>query len=108
MEDIVVNGKIYPMWQQFVQKKDEWIGGVLQDRDNDPFLGGVTIGPTVITDVVLRENGKDSAWFEFSGKDYSCGFDVKYGGIGGNQPGNDVLRIQGYGSMAFDVSKPKK
>ena len=28
-----INGKTYPLWSQFVDKKDEWIGGILEDYD---------------------------------------------------------------------------
>jgi hypothetical protein len=103
--DILVNGRVYPMWQQFVHRKDEWIGGILQDLDDDPLLGGATCPPTEITDVVLRENGSDSAWFEFSGKDYACGFDISVGGIGA--PIGDELTLYGYGSMRFSVMRKK-
>ena len=30
---IEVNGKVYPLWGQFIERKDEWIGGILEDLD---------------------------------------------------------------------------
>ena len=27
-----INGKVYPLWSQFVEKKQEWVGGTLQDE----------------------------------------------------------------------------
>jgi len=27
-----VNGKEYPLWGQFVERKEEWIGGLLLDE----------------------------------------------------------------------------
>lgn len=60
-EPLVINGKTYPLWQQFIDKKEKWIGGTLED-----FGGGHFI--TKITDIVLRENGKENAFFEVEGK----------------------------------------
>jgi len=74
-----VNGKTYPMWGQFVDKKAEWIGGKLQEIDN--IFGEADV--TEITDVTLEPNGEESAILTFHGKDYGCGYDVKYSGIGG-------------------------
>ncbi len=69
-----INGKRYPLWEQFVDRKDEWIGGTLVDvADGAP--------PTTIIDVTLSPNGSDSAAFDIVGEHYSCGFDVRYGGI---------------------------
>lgn len=70
-EPLIINGKQYPLWEQFVQRKDEWIGGVLTEDDES----------TRITDVILEENGTDSALFRIVGEDFSCGFDVHHGGI---------------------------
>ena len=30
---LVVNNKQYPLWSQFVERKDEWIGGLLVDYE---------------------------------------------------------------------------
>ena len=30
-----VNGKVYPMWGQFVQKQEQWIGGTMEDLGDD-------------------------------------------------------------------------
>lgn len=67
-----INGKYYPIWSQFVTKKSEWIGGSLTEKGE---------ASTEILNIILRKNGDDSAYFEVSGKEYSCGFDVRYGGI---------------------------
>jgi hypothetical protein len=37
---------------------------------------------TTITDIVLRPNGEDSAYFGVVGEDFECGFDVGHGGLG--------------------------
>lgn len=70
-----VNGKTYPLWGQFVEKKAQWIGGTLQDHECEES--------TIITDIRLEPNGKDSAMFTIKGEAYSCAFDVRYGGVGG-------------------------
>lgn len=76
-----INGKYYPMWQQFVDRKAEWIGGVLEDHDMGEVLA------TEITDIDLIPNGETSAMFCIHGKDFDCTFDVQYGGIIAGEPG---------------------
>jgi len=88
MKDLVVNGKVYPMWQQFVQRQDEWIGGVLEDISLMRFL------TTEITGIILRPNGDDSAWFEITGKDFSCGSDVQHLGVTAGEKG--WITLSGY------------
>jgi hypothetical protein len=81
---LVVNGRQYPMWSQFVHKKDEWIGGVLED------FGEYSATPkyrTEIVDIRLKPNGEKWAYFEVVGKDFTCGFDVQYGGVIGGEDG---------------------
>lgn len=88
-----VNGRHYPLWQQFVDRKSEWIGGTLQEIDQ--ILGE---GPLCeITDISLEPSDEDSAFFQIHGKtlkfwegyvtgtEYNCGADVRYFGIGGDQ-----------------------
>lgn len=84
---ITINGKDYPLWSQFVEKKDEWIGGILQDSgDSMDRSMGLSKGwmTTVIVDILLQENGKDSAFFLVEGVDFSCGADVHHLGISGD------------------------
>ena len=82
MEDIVINGKIYPMWQQFVQKKDEWIKGTLTDLgdkfDKMFYPAGEFPMETIITDITLTMGSPDSAILIFHGKDFDCGSDSQY------------------------------
>lgn len=33
MGEVIVNGKVYPMWNQFIERKKEWIGGILEDTE---------------------------------------------------------------------------
>jgi hypothetical protein len=100
MADRIINGKVYPLWNQFVDKADEWKGGILIDNDM-----GVQ-SETIIKDIVLEANG-DSASFHIIGQDFDCGFGVQYGGITGQQPfGKDYLTFSGYGGHMFGIKKP--
>ena len=68
-----MNPKDYPLLNKFVEQKEKFIGKKMIDQGM-----GMTI-ETIITDIVLKQNGDDSVWFEFEGQDFSCGFDVKFG-----------------------------
>ncbi len=76
-----VNGKEYPMWGQFVQKKDKFIGGILEDHDMGMCM------KTEIIDITLEPNGKDSAFFSVEGKDFGCGGDVGHLGSASRRMG---------------------
>lgn len=99
-EPLVINGRRYPLWSQFVQNKSKWIGGVLEDRDMGMSM------KTVITDVELRSNGDDSAFFEVHGEDFGCGFDVTYGGVTSGESG--WITFSGYGGHEWRIKEPKK
>lgn len=107
-----VNGKEYPLWGQFVEKQDEWVGGILEDSGDsfDRSLGIETM-KTKITGIELVENGDDSAFFSVLGEDFDCGFDVHHGGISGGNIGtaNDGwLSFSGYGGHTWRIRKPEK
>lgn len=108
-EKLVVNGKHYPMWSQFVEKKDEWIGGEMEDEGDsmDRRMFDGRIMKTEITNIELEPNGDDSAMFNVIGKDFSCGGDVGHLGIGGNQK-NGWLTFSGYGGHTWRIQKPTK
>lgn len=101
-----VNGKFYPMWGQFVEKQENWIGGTLEDSGDslDALLGGETM-KTTITGIELKANGIDSAFFSVVGEDFSCGFDVGHGGIVGGEDG--WITFSGYGGHKWRI-KPKE
>ena len=67
IEHIWINGKYYPMWEQFVLNKADWIGGILRDYDSNEYFKGI------ITDITLEENGEDTAFFSVESKDFGCG-----------------------------------
>lgn len=92
-----VNGRVYPLWGQFVEKKAEFIGGVLEDYDLGMMLS------TKITDVQLVPNGEDSAMFRVVGEKFTCGFDVKYGGVGSGEEG--WVTFYGYGGHTWRIKK---
>jgi hypothetical protein len=105
-----INGKVYPMWEQFVEKKNEFIGGILEDfgdsLDRTLMDAEEETHHTEITDIELRPNGKDSAFFEIIGKDFGCGFDVAHGGITAGE--KDWITFSGYGGHEFRIRKPAK
>ncbi len=74
--DIVINGKVDPLWQPFVHKQDEWIGGTLEDLSEE----GET-PRTKIVAITLKPNRKESAILTIEGEDFSCGCDVQYLGV---------------------------
>lgn len=104
---IEINGKTYPLWSQFVERKKEWVGGVLEDFGDamDAALG-LSDGPvtTIITDIKLEPNGDNSAFFSVVGEDFTCGFDVGVGGIGGQQE-DGWLTFSGYAGHKWRIKQ---
>jgi hypothetical protein len=97
-----INGKRYSLWPQFVEKKKQFIGGILEELASGfPETGQAS---TEITDIVFRANGKDSAWFEVKGRDFSCGFDVQCGGVRAGESGW-VTFSGGYGGHTWRIKK---
>lgn len=96
----LVNGRHYPLWSQFVENKQRWIGGTLFDTEYPE--DGLK---TEIIDVVLRPSDGDSALFEFIGKDFTCGFDVRHGGIGGIPIEEGWLPFSGPYGLSFQVKE---
>jgi hypothetical protein len=74
-----INGKTYPMWGQFVDNKDQWIGGTMREFDRQ-------CGPAPsekITDIKMEPNGTDSAMFVVCGETYQWSCDVQSLSVGG-------------------------
>lgn len=99
-EPIVVNGRVYTVWQQlFLDKKEEWIGGDIKeyDRDVDDWAKGK------ITAVSLEPNGKESAMLCFqtdAGWSWSC--DVHYFGLSGADSGKGFIALASrFGSTVY-------
>ncbi len=105
---IVVNGRAYPLWSQFVHRKAEWIGGVLEDMGDSldrRFFGGKILSAEIV-DIVLKPNGNDSAWFEVAGKQFLCGFDVSVGGVTRGEEG--WITFSGYGGHTWRIKRAEK
>lgn len=103
---MVVNGKEYKLWGQFVEGKDKWIGGTLKDSGDsmDKAIFGGATHETKITDVTLKPNGEDSAFFSIEGEDFGCGFDVSTGGVTAGEEG--WITFSGYGGHIFAIKAP--
>jgi hypothetical protein len=90
---LIINGKYYPMWQQFVDKKAQWVGGKIFNIDM-----GMT-AEAKLTDIRLKPNGDDSAMIVFDciyeGKPDAWSIDVSVAGIGANNTGIEGLCISG-------------
>lgn len=102
-----INGKTYPLWEQFVEKEKEFIGGTLQDF-GDSFDRQIGMAKpdgmsTKITGVKLEPNGEESAYFSVIGEGFTCGFDVQHGGIGAGEEG--WLTFSGYGGHTWRIKK---
>ncbi len=102
-----INGRFYGLWGQFVENKDQFIGGQLEDTGDSigRAMGAEKIA-TTITDVRLEPNGTDSAYFSVIGKDFSCGFDVRHGGIGADDEG--WLTFSGYMGHTWRIKPLEK
>lgn len=107
-----VNGKFYSMWGQFIEKKNEWIGGTIQDFGDsmDRRIMGISgngpLGESKITDIELRPNGETSAFFEVKGEGgFGCGFSVDHGGITSGEEG--WITFSGYGGHKWRIKKPE-
>ena len=92
-----VNGRTYPLLSQFVDNKEEFIGGVMTDFDGRGYV-------TKIVDIVLKPNGEDSAFFEVVGEDFNCGFDVELGRITENHY-NDGIAFSRMYIGTFTIQK---
>ena len=102
-----VNGKEYPFWGQFVERKEEWIGGFLEDfGDTIDAMFGINRVCTEITDIQLTPNGRDSAMFSVVGKDFICAFDVHYGAIKSGEEG--YITFSGYGGHTWRIAQREK
>ena len=91
---IIIDGISYPLWSQFVEKKDEWIGGILREDNHS----------TVIRDISLTKES-NAIVFRVTGGTFSCAFNIAYGGaVPSNN--NDSISFSAY-SLSFSISKKK-
>lgn len=91
-----------------VDQKGKWIGGKLTEYADtvEISLGCDSIISTEITDIVFKPNGNQGhMWFEIIGKEFSCGFDTRYGRIEGKNEHD--LKFGGRCELNFGIDKPK-
>lgn len=86
----------YPLWQQFVDRQDEWIGGILTDED----AGESTTIKSIHID---REDTYDA--FRVEGDGWGCAFNVEFGGVVPSGMKN-TIRFYAAGGMSFTITKP--
>ena len=104
---MIVNGKEYPLWSQFVERQAEFIGGDLEDfGDSLDRRFGHGVARTIITGITLEPNGEDSAFFSVNGEGFGCGFDVRHGGVSCGDIG--WVTIRGYGGHKWRFRMAKK
>lgn len=97
----IVNGKYYPMWQSLVDKKSEYVGGKIFNYD----MG--MKAESVIADMGIRPNGKDSAYVFVEDTDgEEWGWDVRIAGVIGNNTDEPGLAISGTYVGVFVLQKP--
>ena len=99
-----VNGKTYPLWSQFVETQEKWIGGTLEDS-GDAFDRAMEVKKltTKITGIELNPNGETDAFFQVIGKDFTCGFSVEHGGIRAGEEG--WITFSGYGGHTWRIKQ---
>lgn len=101
---MIVNGKKYEFWGQFVEDAKRWLGGTLTDYDTE--FGGPH--KTKITSIDLKPNGEESAMFSVSGEDFGCGCDVKSLGFCLVDQTDDDKEVvfRGYGEHTWSIREP--
>lgn len=100
---IVINGRYYPLWEQFVLNKERWIGGELVEYSDGPMpMKPVT---ATITDIRLEENGPESAMFSVDGEPFGCSCDVRHLAVDSEVGNASESRIgfQGYGGHTWSI-----
>lgn len=94
--------KHYPLWQQFVDSKSEWIGGTLTEEDS--IFGEAS---TQIKDITLEDcDVGNYTKFSIVGGEFTCSFNVQYGGVWPiNKPNSIGFCVPVAGSR-FYITKP--
>lgn len=99
---ITLNGKSFPLWSQFVEKKNEWIGGTLEEF-GDQFCDGAT---SEIIDITLDKEESGDVSLTFHCKDFDESFNVQYGGIEPVLPPSEWLNFFVTMCPGFRIKKP--
>ena len=80
-----INGNEYPLWNEFIARKEEFIGKKLVNVTEK------YTSETIIEDMFLIPNGTESAYFNIKGKDFDCGLDIHYGGFGDSKGEESII-----------------
>jgi len=97
------------MWAEILEKKACWIGGTLTDHGDQwfPGISDETV-QTRIVDLRVVPNGKDNAFFEVEGEDFTCGGATSVLGVTKAReplcPGG--LAFMGYGGHYWSIEPP--
>lgn len=84
----------FPLWDQFIDRKDEWIGGKLtEDGESTP-----------IKDIQMNQVG-DGYVFSIVGEDWTDEFNVDYGGVSACGIPNSI-GFYCMGGLSFTITKP--
>lgn len=78
-----VNEKEYQLWSQFVEKKNDFIGGILES----PARHSNNTITTIITDITLSKSCYDSYIFTIEGRGFSSFLNTAQGKIVNKEPG---------------------
>lgn len=104
MEELVVNGRYYPMWSGIIDKKSQFKRVVNIDMG--------MVAKADLVDIRLESNGEDSTKVVFEvnykGKPDEWSVDVKYAGISGNKTGIPGLCISSMYSGDFIIQNEKE
>lgn len=93
-------GERKTIWNQFVERRAEWIGGILEEMESG--FPETSQAVTTITDICLEPNG-GSLFFWVKGEDFNCGFDVGHGGVGAGEDG--WITFYGFGGHKWRIKK---
>ena len=89
------------------ERKEEWIGGELQElTDSFPVLSD-DAPITKIVDITLKPNGEKDAFFQVEGESYGCGFCTAIGGVMGVKSDEGWLTLAGYAGHTWRIRKRK-
>ncbi len=92
--------KVFPLWDQLIDKKEDFIGCVLEDHEP-----GFPVSTTIVTDIRM-DSFNGSSIFVVEGKEFDCSFNVEYGGVTGGEAG--WLTFARYGGATHRIKRKEK
>ena len=98
------------IYEQIVERKQEWIGGELQEMtDSYPRVIEGCSPKTKITNITLIDNGGNYPFFMIHGESYDCVFSIDVGGVTGKSGMEEGwLYFSGYGGHEFRIKQALK